>query len=302
MTNQTEPDAMGVTYRPPPRACDCHTHVFGPPARYPFDPARAYTPGEASVAQLDQLHARLGIERVVVVHPSVYGTDNSASVDAIIAMNGARPGRARGVAVIDLRTSDAALAALHAAGVRGVRLNLHTTGVRDPQVAADLLARTAKRVAPLGWHVQIFARLPLIAALQAQFATLPVALVFDHFAGLDASAGLEQPGFTDLLRLLESGRAWVKLSAAHRVAASADCADVADYARAFAKANPERILWGSDWPHPGGGGQRAPADIEPFDLIDDAGSLARLAGWIGKEAMDRALAANAERLYDFPSI
>lgn len=300
MTKLLEPDAAAMTYRPPPRACDCHTHVFGPAARYPFDPARAYTPGEASVAQLDDLHARLGIERVVVVHPSVYGTDNSASVDAIVAMNQARPGRARGVAVIDPRLSDAALSALHAVGVRGVRLNLQTTGVSDPQVAGDLLAGTAQRVAPLGWHVQIFARLPLIAALHARFAALPVALVFDHFAGLDARAGMEQPGLTDLLRLLGSGRAWVKLSAAHRVSVAADCADVADYARAFAKANPERILWGSDWPHPGGG-NRHPGEIEPFDPIDDTAALARVAGWIGARALDRALTDNAQRLYDFPS-
>ncbi|MBL8378177.1 MAG: amidohydrolase family protein [Burkholderiales bacterium] len=301
MTNMAaEAGTVRIAYRPPARACDCHTHVFGPPLRYPFDPARAYTPGEASVAQLDDLHARLGIERVVVVHPSVYGSDNAASVDAIVAMNQARPGRARGVAVIDPQIGDAALAALHAAGVRGVRLNLLTTGVRDPRVAADLLSRTAKRVAHLGWHVQIFARLPLIAALHAHFAALPVGLVFDHFAGLDARAGMDQAGLTDLLRLLGSGRAWVKLSAAHRVSAAADCADVADYARAFAAVNPERILWGSDWPHPGGG-HGHPAEIEPFDPIDDAAALARLADWIGGKALDRALTENAQRLYDFPS-
>jgi len=288
-----------IDFAVPPGACDCHTHVFSPVARFPFDPARKYTPAEASNDELIALHRALGIERVVIVHPSVYGTDNRATLDGMRAYG---PG-ARGVAVIDARTSDAELAAMHAAGMRGARVNLETGGVSDPAAAARALRETAARVAPLGWHVQTYSNLALIAALRDVLGDLPVPLVVDHFGRAQARLGTEQPGFAELLALVGSGRAYVKLSAPHRIGATPDDAATAAIARALIAAHPERVLWGTDWPHPGGG-PRPPEliqEIEPFTPIDDGAALNRLARWAGSAAMiKRILVDNPARLYDYP--
>src|SRR5438270_3955768 len=182
----------------PRGACDCHTHVFGPPAQFPFTAARTYTPGEASLDELLALQADLHLERVVIVHPSVYGTDNSCTVDALRRLGG----RGRGVAVIADDITPAELDALHRAGVRGIRLNLATAGVHDPEIARRRLAAAAARVAPLNWHVQIYTTLTMVAALQIELAAVPVPLVIDHFGGADAAAGPTQPGFAALLALV----------------------------------------------------------------------------------------------------
>jgi predicted TIM-barrel fold metal-dependent hydrolase len=209
---------MAMARRTPPSfavprgACDCHTHVFGPPAQFPFAPERSYTPGEASLEELLALQADLHLERVVIVHPSVYGTDNSCTVDALHRLGG----RGRGVAVIADDIAQAELDALHRAGVRGIRLNLATTGVHDPDVARRQLAAAAARVAPLNWHVQIYTTLAVIAALQAELAAAPVPLVIDHFGGASAAAGPKQPGFAALLALVSAGKTYMKLSAPYR--------------------------------------------------------------------------------------
>src|SRR6185369_10151526 len=151
---------LGVTHTPPnfdvpPGACDCHTHVFGPADRFPYASGRRYTPGDASIEDLEALHRALHIDRVVIVHPSPYAADNAVTIDAIRRMGA----RARGVAVIDEKTSDRELADMHAVGVRGVRVNLESFGESDPAVAGRALREAAERVAPLGWHVQTFTRL-----------------------------------------------------------------------------------------------------------------------------------------------
>jgi predicted TIM-barrel fold metal-dependent hydrolase len=283
----------------PSGACDCHTHVFGPPDEFPFAPDRIYTPGEASVEELLTLQRDLHLQRVVIVQPSVYGTDNSCTVDAMRRLGD----RARGVAVIDDDIPDDALRALHRAGIRGVRVNLATSGQHDPAVARRRLAAAASRVAPLGWHVQTYTLLPVIAALRDDMAALPVPLVIDHFGGARAEEGPSQAGFDALLALVRSGKAYVKLSAPYRVSRREDYADAASLARKLIEANPDRCVWGSDWPHPGGGERRhdqRPGGIEEFWPVDDGRAFNLLADWAPDPGLRRKiLVENPARLYGF---
>ncbi|MGX9965528.1 amidohydrolase family protein [Roseomonas sp. F4] len=280
---------------PPPGACDCHTHVF--PEGHWLDPASSYTPGVLTTAQLLAHQQGLGLDRVVLVQPSTYGTDNSGMEQALAELG---PARARGVAVIDAAMEDASLHRLHAAGVRGVRLNLHTAGRSDAGLAGRLLAETAARVAPLGWHVQIYTDLAVIAALADLVPGLPCGVVVDHFGRTAAAGGMDQPGFATLCGWLRQGVAHVKVSAAHRLSGQPDAADMAPVARALIAANPDRVVWGSDFPHSGVKPGFAAGDVHPFSEVDDARALARLAGWAGDTAvLRRILVDNPARLYDF---
>lgn len=184
----------------------------------------------------------------------------------------------------------------------GARVNLETAGVFDPVRAWAAISETAQRIAPFGWHLQTFASLPVIAALAPQLAGLPVPVVIDHFGRVNAAAGLQQSGFDALRRLVGSGRAYVKLSAAYRISEELEHADAAPIARALIADNPERMLWGTDWPHPGG--SRRSADmrdvVEPFLPIDDGAALNRLRTWAGADdVLHRILVDNPARLYGF---
>ena len=280
----------------PAGACDCHTHVFGPAARYGFDPARAYTPPDATTAALLAHQDGLGLGRVVIVQPSPYGTDNACTLDAVRQLGD----RARAVAVVDPSLGADELRAMHGAGVRGLRVNLETAGVNDPGQAAAMLRRAADQAAPLGWHVQTYTNLRLVAALHGLMGALPVPLVIDHFGRAMAEGGTGQPGFAELLDLVGTGRAYMKLSAAHRIAPNPD--DAAPIAAALIAANPARMLWGSDWPHPGTGPvPRSHYPIQPFDPIDDGAALNRLRRWAGDDATLRTiLVDNPAHLYGFP--
>ena len=283
----------------PRNACDCHMHVFGSPTQFPFAAQRNYTPAEASLDELLALHRALHLDRVVIVQPSVYGTDNSCTVDAVRRLDG----RGRAVAVIADDVSASELDALHRGGVRGVRVNLATSGVRDPQVAIRRLTSAAARVAPLGWHVQVYTDMTVIAALQDDMARLPVALVIDHFGGARASSGPSQPGFAALLALVGSGKAYVKLSAPYRSSSQRPAyRDIAALAKPLIAANPDRMLWGSDWPHPGG--NRNPGqpveEIEAFFPEDDGQTLNLVADWAPDPAIrQKILTDNPALLYDF---
>jgi predicted TIM-barrel fold metal-dependent hydrolase len=223
------------------------TTRFGEPEKFPFFAGRVYTPEMALPKEMAALHQSLHIERVVIVTPSVYGTDNAATLAGMKA----RGAEARGVAVIDDKTPESELDAMHGAGVRGIRINLATGGVSDPALARSRLETAIDRVKGRNWHVQIYADLKVIAALKEQFAASPVPLVFDHFAGAQAALGLGQPGFADVLDLVRSGRAYVKISGAYRASKAApDYSDVVPLAKALIAANPDRIVWGTDWPHP----------------------------------------------------
>jgi predicted TIM-barrel fold metal-dependent hydrolase len=306
MKTQSSPTALelhGAVHEPlnfamPALACDCHTHVFGPVEKFPLAADRQYSPGDASVAELLALQAHLGLERVVIVHPSPYGADNACTVDALRQLGG----RARGVAVIDANTSDADLQAMHEAGVRGVRLNLETTGVHDPELASRQLRWASARVAPLGWHLQMYTQLSVLASLKDSIEELTNPLVVDHFCSAPAALGVEQPGFDILLSLVRAGKVWVKLSAPHRISKLPDCEDVRPLVQALISANPDRMLWGSDWPHPGAkpGRPRRVDEIETFNPINDGRALNRLNEWVGDAAtLHKMLVTNPQTLYDF---
>ena len=282
----------------PAGACDCHVHVFPDPARFPFFAGRSYTPPVATAAELLQLQRDLRLSRVVIVQPSVYGVDNRATLDGMRELG---PDRARGVAVIDGSTTPAQLDELHQAGIRGVRVNLETAGVVDPAASGQKLKAAVEQVKARGWHVQTYTRLSIIEALKDQLMQMPVPLVVDHFGGARGELGVSQPGFAALVDLVKAGRAYVKISGAYRSSnAAPDFADVAPLAQALIAANPDRIVWGTDWPHPNSSLQKAATEIsEPFP-IDDGRLLNQLAAWAPDAATRRKiLVDNPARLYGF---
>ena len=294
---------MKLTYAHPlPQwGCDCHVHVFGPFDRFPLSADRAYTPGPASIEDLTSLLHRLGLRRVVIVQASPQGTDNACLVDALHRLNARHDIQARGVAVIDGSTPPSELQALHAAGVRGVRVNLESAGLHDPEVARRAMRDAADRVAPWGWHVQTYTTLQVISSIAPALAELPVPVVIDHFGRSTASKGADQPGFDSLLKLVSTGRAWVKLSAVHRISDIDDGQDARAIARALIDANPARMLWGTDWPHPGAwpGQPRNPAVLERFHPIDDDRALQRISEWTTEAEWIAMLQDNPALLYDF---
>jgi predicted TIM-barrel fold metal-dependent hydrolase len=291
--------ATKVAFSVPPGACDCHTHIHPDPATFPFFAGRSYTPEPALPRQMAALHKALGIQRVVIVTPSVYGTDNSATLYGMKA----RGKDARGVAVIDDKTPDRELDAMDTAGVCGVRLNLLTAGINDPAVGRERLRGALARVANRPWHVQINTSPAMVAAVTDLVATSRVPVVFDHFAGARAELGLEQQGFRELVELVRSGKAYVKISAAYRSSTVApDYPDIVPFAKALIAANPDRILWGTDWPHPDPVTPpgRRPTDVTPLLQIDDGRLLNLLAVWAPDPAIRRKiLVDNPARLYRF---
>ena len=291
--------STAVNFELPAGACDCHTHIHGDPAKFPFFDGRVYTPELASPEEMSALHKALHIERVVIVTPSVYGTDNSATLFGMMA----RGATARGIAVIDDKTPEAELDAMGKAGFRGIRINLATGGIADPNVGRPRFLAAVERVKNRNWHIQLYTGLPMISALKDSFAASPVPLVFDHFGGAVAALGVEQPGFADLLDLVKSGKAYVKISGAYRASKlGPDYADAAPLARALIAANPERIIWGTDWPHPDSSSVpgRKPTDIAPLQQIDDGRLLNQLPVWAPDAAIrNKILVDNPARLYGF---
>ncbi|HVD91972.1 MAG TPA: amidohydrolase family protein [Vicinamibacterales bacterium] len=267
-----------VSFRVPGGACDCHTHVFGDPAHFPFTPSRTYTPGPAPVDEMRALHRSLQVSRVVIVQPSVYGTDNACMLDAIRQLGP----RARGIAVIGEGTSDADLDRMHRAGIRGIRVNLETAGQTDPAIARQRFLAATTRIARRPWHVQVFTRPSVIAALADDLRSAPVPIVFDHFGGAQGAGGVEQPGFDVLRSLVQAGSAYVKLSAPYRGSSQGpDYPDMVPLAKALVAANPKRILWGSDWPHPNTSpdAPRTPAGTAPRINVDEVQIFNRVADW-----------------------
>src|SRR6266540_462398 len=293
------PQPSQINFDVPSGACDCHTHIFGDPRKFPFFAGRVYTPPPALPEEMATLHRALHIQRVVIVTPSVYGTDNSATLYGMKA----RGVNARGIAVIDEKTPDSKLDAMGHAGVRGVRLNFATAGQDDPAVARARFQAAAERVKARKWHVQIYTKLPVIAAIKDVVAASPVPVVFDHFGGARAELGTEQPGFADLVELVRSGKAYVKISGAYRSSTLApDYPDVAPFARALIGANPDRIVWGTDWPHPDSSqvpGRKA-TDVAPLYQIDDGRLLNQLPVWApDADVRKKILVDNPARLYGF---
>jgi predicted TIM-barrel fold metal-dependent hydrolase len=291
--------ATPVNFDVPDGAVDCHTHIHGDPAKFPFFAGRVYTPEPASPEEMAALHKALHIQRVVIVTPSVYGTDNSATEFGIKA----RGNDARGVAVIDDKTTEAQLDRLNGEGFRGIRINLATSGVSDPAVGRAKFSAAVERMKARGWHVQLYTDTPMISAIKDQVAASPVPAVFDHFGGAAARLGLSQPGFSDLLDLVKSGKAYVKISGAYRLSTQApDYPDAAPFAKALIEANPDRIIWGTDWPHPDSTLRTdiKPTDERPLYQIDDGRLLNQLAVWAPDAAVrKKILVDNPARLYGF---
>jgi 2-pyrone-4,6-dicarboxylate lactonase len=241
------PDPSKPAYRPPAGAVDAHCHVFGPEARFPFAPGRKYTPCDASRDQLFALRDHLGFERNVIVQATCHGNDNRALIDALKHSNG----RARGVASVARSVSDAELREMHAAGVRGTRFNFVRRLVDF--TPREVLAEIAQRIAPLGWHVVVYFEAQDLPELWDFFTALPTTVVVDHMGRPDVTRPLEGPEFALFLRLMrEHGNVWSKVSCPERLSKSGPPGydDVVPFARRLVETFPERVLWGTDWPHP----------------------------------------------------
>ena len=279
---------------PPPGACDCHVHVIGPKTRFPLAPTRSYTPLDAPADALAATLARLKLERVVLVQPSFYGTDNACMLDAMAKIRGVR-----GVAVLPAKVPAAELDRLHAQGVRALRVNIATGGAASLEVMRRDIEAAAHLCERHDWHVQIFVGSPAIEPLAPILAALPVDSVIDHF-GLIAP-GADTPALRALLHLLEAGKTWVKISGAYRISNWRD-PRIGPLARTLCKANPERIVWGSDWPHTPKHSLRKPNSEEelPFQPIDTRALLALVPHWLETDALvRRVMVSNPAKLYDF---
>jgi predicted TIM-barrel fold metal-dependent hydrolase len=286
--------ATPVNFDVPAGACDCHTHIHGDPETFPYFSGRVYTPETALPDEMAALHRALRMRRVVVVTPSVYGTDNSATLWGMKA----RGADARGVAVIDDKTPESALDAMHAAGVRGIRLNLSTGGTNDPAVGRQRLQRAIERVKSRNWHVQMNTNLAMVTATKDLVAASPVPIVFDHFANAREELGVQQPGYADLVELVRSGKAYVKISVT--AGPRRDYAPFTPLAKALVAANPDRLLWGTNWPHPNSGSGRKPDELTPLFQVDDGLVLNLLPVWApDAEIRKKILVDNPARLYGF---
>lgn len=297
MSAKASQPSTPVDFDVPEGACDCHVHTFDP-QHFPYAPSRPYTPEPVSVEELRALHKALHISRVIVVQTTVYAADNSGVLDAMKKLGP----RSRGVAVIDEKTPDSALDEMDHAGIRGIRLNLETAGQTDPEVGRKRFQAAVERIKGRKWHIQIYTRLSVIEGIKDLVASAPMPVVFDHFGGMEAALGPDQIGFSSVLTLLRTGKAYVKISAPYRSSTQApDYPDVAPLARVLVASNPQRILWGSDWPHPGlpvpG---RSKSEITPFFQIDDAHVLNLLPKWVPDAATRKTiLVDNPAKLYGF---
>ena len=242
-----QPSPSKPHYRVPPGAVDAHCHVFGPGDSFPYAPERKYTPCDAPAAKLFELRDFLGFERNVIVQATCHGADNRALVDALMRANG----RARGIATVRADVSDAELLALDAAGVRGVRFNFVKRLVDT--TPREVLAAIAARIAPLGWHVVIYFEATELPELYDFFTTLPTTVVVDHMGRPDVAQSVDGPEFGLFMRLMrEHPNFWSKVSCPERLSKSGSpyYDDVVPFAQRLVAAFPERVLWGTDWPHP----------------------------------------------------
>ena len=279
------PNSAG-TARPalvaPLLACDAHMHIYD--VRFPV---RGAFVAQGTCAEYRLLQARLGTQRTVVVTPRATDVDNEVTLDAIRTLG---PERTRGVAVVRTTVGDDELARLDAGGIRGIRFTLYT--LKDAPTSFEMVEPLAHRVHELGWHLQLHWTADQIAEHEALIRRLPCPLVFDHLARIPVEAGVAHPGFAVVRRLLGEGRAWVKLSGAYldsRVRAAGAWRDTDAVAQAFVAAAPDRLVWGSDWPHP-------TETVKP----DDAVLLDLLGRWTGSDALTRrVLVDNPARLYGF---
>lgn len=275
----TEPAKL----RAPANAADCHHHIYD--ARYPADPKAALRPQDALVEDYRALQRRIGTTRHVIVQPSTYGTDNRCTLDALAAFGP----EARAVAVVNDSVSEAELKRMDALGVRGIRFNLAQAGA----TTAEMIEPLSKRVNELGWHIQINATAPIIMSIMDILNRVPSQIVFDHLAHVPEPTGIDDPLFARVRGLIDKGKTWVKLSGAYQdtKVGPPSYSDSSVVAQAYVKAAPERLVWGSDWPHPSEAVDKKPDDALLFDL---------LAVWAPDVATrNRILVDNPVKLYGF---
>ncbi len=280
----------------PPGTVDCHNHVMGGQAKYPYAADRVYTPPDATVAQLKALRAEIGTSRNVLVTPSVYGTDNRCLVDSLKELGNS----ARGIAVLPLEVSDAELKRLDAAGVRGVRISLGGTGRYTAQTAPEALKALAPRFAPLGWNIEVVGNLDAVVAMAPIMADLKVPVVLDHFAGANGGEGVNQKGFAPLIDLVRGGNAYVKLSAPYNRSKTKDWSDMLPLAHALVEARADRMLWGTNWPHPDQIPGRPISEITPYHRIDNPQLVRVLMEWVPDAGTRKIILVDTpQRLYRF---
>jgi predicted TIM-barrel fold metal-dependent hydrolase len=274
-------DVRAPAFRIPPGAVDAHAHVFGPPERYPHSDSRFFNPPAVYLPEYRAMLRGLGIERGVIVQSATHGTDNTVTLDAIAA----DPERLRGVALLAEGTLDAEIARLDAGGIRGFRVNL----VAKAGMQLDAARRLAERVRPFGWHVQFLMNVEDFPELDRTFADFPTDVMIDHMGRPDPARGVQAPGFQALIRLLQSGRGWSKLAAPYRTSRfDPPYPDMQIFAQALVQAAPDRLVWGSDWPHVMVE-TRMPNTGELLDLLAD---------WVPDEGTrSRILVDNPARLY-----
>lgn len=275
----------------PPGTTDTHFHIFGPKSRHPFSSQRIYTPPDALLPDWQKLARTLGVERGVIVQPSVYGTDNTVTLKNLKAMSG----RWRGVVVVDESISDHELFVMHQFGVRGIRYNVVDVATDQGKLPMDAVRRMAKRIAPLGWHVQFLMHVDQYPDLEKMLDDFPADIVIDHFGYMKAenvkNEGVQHPGFQAFLRLLKGGRCWCKFTGAYRISAQEmPYTDVIPLAHAIVDANAERVVWGTDWPHAKHDGA----------MPNDGDLCNRLVSWVPDTLLrKKVLVENPARLYGF---
>jgi 2-pyrone-4,6-dicarboxylate lactonase len=273
----------------PPLACDCHAHICGPQAIYKYIPERIYSPPDALLADYQRLLQTLGCERAVLVQPSFYGTDNSAM---LAAMKAAGPAF-RGVAVIGDDATGRDLEEMHAVGVRGARLNIVDLRDGKGQLPAERIERLAARIRPFGWHIEFLMHVDEFPDLDRKLAGLPVEFVFGHLGYVRADKGVTTPGFQALLRLMRDKRAWVKLTGPYRISCTPQPhADTNPFAAALVETAPDRLVWGSDWPH-----VKVTWDTP---MPNDGDLMDLLASWVTDAGLrHKVLVENPAHLYGF---
>jgi predicted TIM-barrel fold metal-dependent hydrolase len=267
----------------PPRSCDSHAHVLGPPSRYPYVANRSYTPPDALPSDYLRMLGTLGIERMVVVQASCYGEDNRRTIDAVKELG---IDRARGVVMVGATIAERELQAMHDAGIRATRFI--TTAKGGPTL--DQLRDVAARVAPFGWPIEMYIPAQAWPEVLPIVERLPVPVVFDHMGGMMVDTPREDRVFKRILSLLESGRCWTKLTGYRPSVAGPPYDDVAPLARLFIARAPDRCVWGTDWPH---------TNIEGH-MPDDGELLDQLGTWVDDSAtLAKILVDNPARLYGF---
>jgi predicted TIM-barrel fold metal-dependent hydrolase len=288
MTKSTaapDPNTKKPKFRPPPLACDAHCHIFGPASKFPYDPKAAYHPPDSPFEGLQRLHQILGIERAVIVHASCHGADMRATLDGIARSNG----KYRGTAIIDESYGDQEFQHMDDGGIRGVRFNFvkHLGG--RPDMA--FFQRTVARVKEMGWHLILHLDASDLVEFDALFKKIPVPMVIDHMGRVKAAEGLDQPPFKVLLEWMKNERFWVKVCGPERVSSMGPpFTDAVPFARKLIEAAPDRILWGTDWPHPNVG-KYMPNDGDLMDLFAQMAPT--------PELQKKILVDNPARLYGF---